>query len=94
MRLLLACIILLAAGLASAASPLKVAVYRVDNFTCPACGLTVRKALDRVPGVVAKDIDAKAATVRVTFDPRKVSQATVASAITNAGFPAHLSDGR
>ena len=42
----------------------------------------------QVPGVTDKQVDAKAATVTVTFDPERTSIPVVARAITDAGFPA------
>lgn len=73
---------------AHAAGAAKTVVFELKNFSCPACRITVEKALDRVPGVTARQVDAGAATARVTFDPARVSQSEVARAITQAGFPA------
>ena len=74
-------------GLAIAAPPKKV-VLVVENFTCPACSLTIAMALKKVPGVSGQHIDAKTATVTVTYDPAKTTVAAVSRAITDAGFPA------
>lgn len=73
---------------ASAASPAKTVVFDLQNFSCPACRITVEKALDRVPGVTARTVDAASATARVTFDPVRASEASVARAISASGFPA------
>ena len=75
------------AGSALAATP-KEAVLDVANMTCPACGLTIKKALDNVPGVSKTKVDAKAATVTVDFDAERTDPLTIARAITDAGFPA------
>ena len=48
-------------GMALAATPKK-AVLDVENMTCPACSITIEKALDKVPGVSKARVDAKAAT--------------------------------
>jgi mercuric transport protein len=80
---------LLWVGLASAATP-KTVVLDVKNVTCPACRLTIEKALDEVPGITAEHVDTEAATVKVTFDPARTSESAVAKAITNAGFPAKV----
>lgn len=74
-------------GLASAATPKRV-VLDVENMTCPACSITIEKALDTVPGVTGKQVDTKAATVTVTFDSERTTALAVARAITVAGFPA------
>jgi copper chaperone CopZ len=73
---------------ASAASPAKTVVFDLQNFSCPACRITVEKALDHAPGVTARNVDAASATARVTFDPARTSEASVARAITASGFPA------
>ena len=52
--------------------------------------ITIGKALDKVPGVQGKQVDAKAATVTVVFDPGSTSVETVIQAITDAGFPAKV----
>lgn len=72
---------------ASAAEPRKV-LLDVENMTCPACAITIGIALDKVPGVTDKRIDAGTETVTVTFDPERTSVAAVAKAVTEAGFPA------
>jgi mercuric ion binding protein len=78
---------LLWVGLAFAAAP-KTVVLDVKNVTCPACRLTIEKALDQVPGITEEHVDTQAATVKVTFDPARTSESAVAKAITDAGFPA------
>jgi copper chaperone CopZ len=59
-------------------------------MTCPACSITIEKALDKVPGVTGMKIDTKAATVTVTFDAERTTVSAVASAIAEAGFPAKV----
>ena len=74
-------------GMALAATP-KNAVLDVENMTCPACSITIEKALDKVPGVSKARVDAKAATVTVDFDAGRTNVPAIARAITDAGFPA------
>lgn len=81
--------ILLSADLAAAATPHTVEL-RVKNMTCPACSITIEKALKKVDGVSRQRIDTEAGTVTVTFDGELTSTAKVAEAITNAGFPARI----
>lgn len=71
----------------NAGEPTKV-LLDVENMTCPACAITIGIALDKVPGVTDKRIDAGTETVTVTFDPERTSVAAVAKAVTEAGFPA------
>ncbi|MBU0789724.1 MAG: heavy-metal-associated domain-containing protein, partial [Gammaproteobacteria bacterium] len=63
-------------------------VLQVENMTCPACSITIEKALDKVPGVTARRVDTQAATVTVAFDAERTNAAAIAKAITDAGFPA------
>jgi periplasmic mercuric ion binding protein len=68
------------------AGPPQTIVLDVQNMTCPLCPITVRKALERVPGVAdAKvDLDKKTATVR--FDPDKATTQALVKATTDAGY--------
>ena len=75
------------AGSALAATP-KMAVLDVENMTCPACSITIEKALDKIPGVSKTQVDTKAATVTVSFDAERTSVPVLARAVTEAGFPA------
>jgi mercuric ion binding protein len=59
----------------------------VQNMTCAACPITVKKALEKVPGVseVKIDFEHKTATMRLDTDKANVSMLTKAT--TDAGFP-------
>lgn len=74
-------------ALAWAATPKQV-VLHVENMTCPACSITIEKALDKVPGLTARRIDTKTAIVMVAFDADRTDVAAITKAITDAGFPA------
>jgi mercuric transport protein len=74
-------------GIASAASPTQV-VFDVKNMTCVTCAFTIEAALDRAPGVTERRVDAKTATVAVTYDAELTTAAELARTITSAGFPA------
>lgn len=77
-----------------AATPRQV-VLDVQNMTCAACGITIGKTLDKVPGVQSKQVDAHAATVTVVFDPSQTTVSAVSRAVTEAGLPTKArSDGR
>ena len=79
--LLIAMLVLAAAG-----GPQTV-VLDVQNMTCDLCPITVRKALERVPGVSYANVDLGKKTATVTFDPDKANVAALTHATTNAGFP-------
>ena len=88
MRRVLLCLAFIGlCGADQADSPQQI-VLHVENMTCPACSITIEKALDTVPGVTAKRIDTRAATVTVAFDAERTNAAAIAKAITDAGFPA------
>jgi mercuric ion binding protein len=65
-------------------------VLDVQNMTCPLCSLTIRKALEKVPGVAETKIDYDHKTATVKFDAAKVSTGLLMKAATEAGFPATL----
>lgn len=71
---------------ALAATP-QTAVLDVQNMTCSLCPVTVKKSLERVPGVNQARIDFGKKTATVTFDADKTSAAALVKATTDAGFP-------
>lgn len=77
---------LLLTGSAFAGMPESVTLD-VQNMTCAACPITVKKALERIPGVtdVKVDFEHKTATVRMHSD--KATAASLTKATTDAGFP-------
>lgn len=72
----------------------KTVTLSVPGMTCDACPITVRKALEKVPGVarVKATYDPKEAVV--TFDDAKTSVEKLTEATKNAGFPSSLKPGR
>ena len=86
-KILLGLVLTASMGLTLASTPKEVALH-VENMTCPACSITIEKALDKVPGVTSRRVDTQTATVTVTFDAGRTNTATIAKAITDASFPA------
>nr|WP_036258358.1 mercury resistance system periplasmic binding protein MerP [Methylocapsa aurea] len=62
----------------------------VKNMTCPVCPITVRKALEKSPGVAEARIDFDKKTATVTFDPDRADAAALIKATTDAGYPSSL----
>lgn len=62
----------------------------VENMTCAACPITVRKALEKVPGVAKAKVDLDARTATVTFDPAKTGVEALMKATTDAGYPSKV----
>ena len=68
----------------------KTVTLDVPGMTCQFCPITIRKALENVPGVIEakSSYDTKSATV--TFDPDKTSIEALIKATANAGYPSTL----
>ena len=62
----------------------------VPGMTCGACPITVRTALDRVPGVKHVAIAEAAKQVTVTFDDARTTPAALTRATKNAGYPSQV----
>ena len=69
-----------------AATP-KTVTLAVQNMTCELCPITVKKSLEKVPGVSAVKVDFDRKTAIVTYDADKVQPEALSSATTNAGYP-------
>lgn len=63
-------------------------VFAVENMTCAACPITVRKAIAKVKGVKSVSVDFDAKTATVVFDPAVATREQIGAASTNAGYPA------
>ena len=87
MRSTLAAAIALALPLAVLAATPRTAVLDVQNMTCGLCPVTVKKSLDKVPGVSEAKVDFDKKTVTVKFDADKTTTAVLVKATTDAGFP-------
>ena len=59
----------------------------VANMYCAACPITVRKVLERVPGVGSANVDPKTRPATVVFEATKTSPQALTKATTDAGFP-------
>jgi len=70
----------------ASASP-KTVTLNVSGMTCAACPITVKKALEKVPGVSSVDVRFEKKKVLVTFDDAKTNTDALVKATTNAGYP-------
>ncbi len=73
--------------LASAWASPQTVTLNVSGMTCPACPITVKKALEKVPGVSKVDVRFEKKQVLVTFDNAKANTDALVKATTNAGYP-------
>ena len=62
----------------------------VKNMTCAICPITVKKALERVPGVTDAKVDFDKKNASVSFDPDKTSPAALTKATADAGYPSSI----
>lgn len=83
---------LLAVPLGVLAADPQTVVLDVQNMTCALCPITVKKALEKVPGVAAAKIDLNSKTATVKFDPERADVAALVKATTNAGYPSTKHD--
>jgi len=65
----------------------KTVTLNVSGMTCAACPITVKKALEKVPGVSSVDVRFEKKQVLVTFDDAKTNTDALVKATTNAGYP-------
>lgn len=68
------------------ASP-RTVTLKVAGMTCEACPITVKKALQKVPGVSKIQILYEKKEVVVTFDDLKTGTDALVKATTDAGYP-------
>lgn len=87
MRILLATALIALMPMAALAATPQTVVLDVQNMTCELCPVTVKKALEKVPGVSQARIDFAKKTATVTFDSDKTSATALVRATTDAGYP-------
>jgi len=66
--------------------------FAIEKMTCATCPITVKKAMRKVEGVKSVSVDFTAKTATANFDPAITDIAAIASASTNAGYPAHATN--
>jgi mercuric ion binding protein len=59
----------------------------VPGMTCPACPITVKKALSKVDGVTKTEVVFEKREAIVTFDNAKTTLKALTDATTDAGYP-------
>lgn len=79
--------VLAALPLAVLAATPKTVTLAVQNMTCELCPITVKKSLEKVPGVSAVKVDFDKKTATVTYDADKAQPEDLTRATTNAGYP-------
>ncbi len=87
LKSLLAAVIGALVWLAPAWASPQTVTLNVSGMTCPACPITVKKALEKVPGVTKIEVRFEKKQVLVTFDDAKTNTDALVKATTNAGYP-------
>lgn len=80
----------LVAASSAFAGGMRTATLDVSNMDCAVCPITVRKALEKVPGVGSAKVDLKTHRALVAFDPSKTTPEVLTKATTDAGFPSSV----
>lgn len=83
-------VLIVALPFAVFAGPIQTVTLDVQNMTCAVCPITVKKALERVPGVRGAKVDFDKKTASVSFDPDKANPAALTKATGDAGYPSSL----
>lgn len=78
---------LLVSPLTTLAATPKTVTLDVQNMTCELCPITVKKSLEKVPGVRAVKVDFDHKTATVNYDADKAQADALTKATTNAGYP-------
>ncbi|MEW6580528.1 MAG: mercury resistance system periplasmic binding protein MerP [Chloroflexota bacterium] len=71
---------------ASAFAAVRTVTLSVPGMYCEVCPITVRKALEKVPGVSKVDVSFKKKEAVVTFDDAKTSIKALEDATFEAGY--------
>lgn len=69
-------------------------VLEVADMSCPLCPITVRKALEGVPGVRKVVVDFELKTATVEFDDATASIEKLTAATAHAGYPSAVREQR
>jgi mercuric ion binding protein len=72
------------------AGTLETVTLDVQNMSCAVCPITVKKALERVPGVTDAKVDFDKKTASISFDPDKANLAALTKATADAGYPSSV----
>jgi mercuric ion binding protein len=91
-RVFLSALLFSLAGLSvsPAFAAMQTVTLSVPGMYCEVCPITVRKALEKVPGVAKVSVSFKDKEALVTFDDAKASIKKLEDATFVAGYPAEL----
>lgn len=64
--------------------------FTIEKMNCALCPITVRKSMQKVPGVKQVEVDYEIKIATVIFDPALTSKKQIAAASTDIGYPASI----
>ncbi len=62
----------------------------VSGMTCPACPITVKKALEQVDGVTNAKVQLETHQAVVHYDDRRTNEKIITDATFEAGYPSRV----
>lgn len=68
----------------------KTVTPEVSGMVCPACPIAVKRALQKVDGVLKADVSFERKEAVVTFDDAKTNEQELLKATNNVGFPSEV----
>ena len=74
----------------SALAAIKTVTLSVPGMYCAVCPITVKKALQKVPGVSKVDVSLEKKEASVTFDDAKANIDNIQEATFEAGYPSEV----
>ena len=87
MKKLLPLVALIAAFAAPVWAAPQTVTLSVPGMTCSACPLTVKLALNKIPGVSRADVSYEKLQAVVSFDDAKTNVQALTKATADAGYP-------
>jgi mercuric ion binding protein len=67
-------------------------VLSVPTMNCVTCPITVKKALQKVDGVIKAEVVFETRSATVIFDDEKTTVAALTDATKNAGYPSFVKE--
>ena len=93
MKILIAALLSLTFSIYSLAEEQTVTL-EIPSMNCAMCPITVKKALQKMEGVLNIDVSFETKLVVVKFDNSKTSSQSLIEATTNSGYPSTIFGGK
>lgn len=90
MKTLLASLLLAAFDIAPAIAATRTVTLSMPSMTCATCPITVKKALQKVDGVIEAKLTWEPKEAIVTYDNAKTDIRALTAATENAGYPSSV----